>query len=121
MQLTFYSAINQLFSAVELSHNIYYAHKMSLHFLHQCFCVHMHCNCYCDISGTTVLFKVYRYTDLLFSHFYKGNSRALDKREYLVIIRDNFCLICIKPYVVTTHLNRLGETVLMRGHNIWFR
>ena len=35
--------------------------------------------------------------------------RALDKKEYLVIIRDNFCFFCIKTYVVTPHLNRLGE------------
>ena len=47
-------------------------------------------------------------------------SRALDKKEYLVIIRDNFCYFCIKAYVVTPHLNRLDETVQMRGHNIWF-
>ena len=46
--------------------------------------------------------------------------RALDKSEYLVIIRDNFCNLCIKPYVVTTHLNRLNEMVQMRGNNIWF-
>ena len=32
---------------------------------------------------------------------------ALDKREYLVIIGDNFCQFCIKTYVVTPHLNRL--------------
>ena len=47
--------------------------------------------------------------------------RALDKQEYLVIIRDNFCLVYIKTYVVTPHLNRLIETVQMRGHNICFR
>ena len=46
--------------------------------------------------------------------------RALDKREYLEIIMDNFCLFCIKTYVVTPHLNRLVETVQMRGHNICF-
>ena len=46
--------------------------------------------------------------------------RALDKREYLVIIRDNFYLFCFEPYVVTPQLNRLDETVQMRGHNIWF-
>ena len=46
------------------------------------------------------------------------SPRALDKREYLVIIRDNFCQFCTKTYVVTTHLNRLDETVQMRGHNI---
>ena len=44
--------------------------------------------------------------------------RALDKREYLVIIKDNFCLFCFEPYVVTPHLNHLDETVQMRGHNI---
>ena len=52
-------------------------------------------------------------------------TRALDKREYLVIIRDNFCSFCIKTYGVTIHLNRLDETVVetvqLRGHNIWFR
>ena len=41
-------------------------------------------------------------------------SRALDKREYLVIIRDNFCEFCIETYVVIPHLNRLYETVQMR-------
>ena len=46
---------------------------------------------------------------------------ALDKREYLVIIRDNFCEFCIKTYVVTPHLNHLQETVQMRGYSIWFR
>ena len=44
--------------------------------------------------------------------------RIQDKREFLVIIRDNFCTFCIKTYVVTPHLNRLDETVQMRGHNI---
>ena len=42
--------------------------------------------------------------------------RALDKREYLVIIRDNFCQFCMITYVVTPYLNRLAETVQMRGH-----
>ena len=45
--------------------------------------------------------------------------RAVDKREYLVIISDDFCKFCIKN-VVTPHLNRLDETVQTRGHNIWF-
>ena len=45
-------------------------------------------------------------------------TRALDKREYLVIIRDSFCKFCIKTYVVTPHLNRPNEAVQMRGHNI---
>ena len=35
-----------------------------------------------------------------------------------MIIRDNFCYFCIKTYVVIPHLNRLIETVQMRGHNI---
>ena len=47
-------------------------------------------------------------------------NRAVDKREYLVIIRDNICLFCIKTYVVTPHLNCFEETVEMRGQNIWF-
>ena len=38
-----------------------------------------------------------------------------------MIIRDNFRKFCIKTYVVTPHLNRLDETVQMKGHNIWFR
>ena len=46
--------------------------------------------------------------------------RALDKREYMMIIRDNFCELFIKTYVVTAHLNRLEEVVQMKGHNIWF-
>ena len=40
----------------------------------------------------------------------RRNSRALDKREFLVIIKDNFCYFCIKTYVVTPHLKRLNET-----------
>ena len=39
--------------------------------------------------------------------------RALDKREFLVIIRDNFSYFSLKPYLVTPHLNRLIETVQM--------
>ena len=38
-----------------------------------------------------------------------------------MIIRDNFCEFCMKPYIVTPDLNRLSETVQMRGHNIQFR
>ena len=51
----------------------------------------------------------------------KMESRAVDKRVYLVIIRDNFCPFCKKAYVVTPHLNHLAEMVQMRGHNIWFQ
>ena len=45
---------------------------------------------------------------------------ALDKREYLVIKRDNFCYFCIKTNVVTPHLNHLNEMVQMRSNNIGF-
>ena len=41
----------------------------------------------------------------------RPNNRALDKKEYLMIVRDTF-------YVVSPHLNRLDETVQMRDHNI---
>ena len=37
------------------------------------------------------------------------------------VIRDNFCQFCTKTYVVTLHLNRLVETVQMKGHNIRFK
>ena len=33
---------------------------------------------------------------------------------------DNFPSFSIKTYIVTPHLNRLGETVHMRGHNVCF-
>ena len=46
---------------------------------------------------------------------FNSKTRAVDKREYLVIIRDN-CLFCIKSCVVIPDLN--CETVQMRGHNI---
>ena len=47
-------------------------------------------------------------------------TRAVDKREYLVIIRDNFCQFCTKTYVVTPHLNHLDKTVQMRRHTYGF-
>ena len=49
--------------------------------------------------------------------------------KYEWVIYDNFSYFSSKPYVVTPHLNRLIETVQMRGHveavqmrghNIWF-
>ena len=43
---------------------------------------------------------------------------TVDKKEYLVIIRDNYCQFCTKSYVVTPHLNHLNEMVQMRGHTI---
>ena len=47
--------------------------------------------------------------------------RGLEKREYLLISRDNIMLILHKTYVVTPHLNRLDQMVQMRGHNMQFR
>ena len=47
-------------------------------------------------------------------------QRALDKRGYLMIIEDKFSYFSMKPYVVTPYLNRLVETVQMRGHIICF-
>ena len=44
--------------------------------------------------------------------------RALDKREYLMIIQDKFSYFSMKTYVVTTHLNGLVKMVEMRGNNI---
>ena len=37
-----------------------------------------------------------------------------------MIIKDNFSSFSLKPYDVTPHLNRLNETVQMRGHDICF-
>ena len=41
-------------------------------------------------------------------------TRALDRREYLMII----FVISRQNYVLTPHLNHLNEMVQMRGHNI---
>ena len=46
--------------------------------------------------------------------------RALDKREYLMILWDDFSYFTTKPYVVTPHLNCLIEMVQRMGHNICF-
>ena len=56
---------------------------------------------------------------IIYMYIKADEPRQSDKRECLVIIRDNFCLFCIKPYVVTSHLNRLSKMVQMRGYNIW--
>ena len=37
-----------------------------------------------------------------------------------MIIQDNFSYFSMIPYVVTTQMNCLVETVQMRGHNISF-
>ena len=47
----------------------------------------------------------------------KQEIRALYKRKYLMTIED----FSMKPYVVTSHQNRLVETVQMRGHIICFQ
>ena len=44
-------------------------------------------------------------------------GRVPDKREYLMMF---FLTSHQKPYVVTPHLNRLYETVQLKGHNICF-
>ena len=36
-------------------------------------------------------------------------TKALDRREYLKIIRDNFSYFSFKPYVATPHMNRLDR------------
>ena len=47
-----------------------------------------------------------------------SQDRALDKRVYLVKIRDDFCQFCTKTHVVTPYLNPLDGTVQMSGNNI---
>ena len=37
-----------------------------------------------------------------------------------MIIEGDIFYVLFTPYVVTPHLNRLDETVQMRGHNICF-
>ena len=37
-----------------------------------------------------------------------------------MITEDNFSYFSLKLYVVTPHLNRLNETVQMRGHKVCF-
>ena len=46
--------------------------------------------------------------------------RALDKKEYLVVIWGIFFSFLTELYVVNPHLNRLDETVQMKCHNICF-
>ena len=52
----------------------------------------------------------------------EGFKTALDKSESLVIIRDNVLLIRHKTICCDPHLNRLSETVQMKGsqHMITF-
>ena len=38
----------------------------------------------------------------------------------MIIIKGNYSYFSSKPYVVTTHLNRLEKTVQMGGHNICY-
>ena len=67
---------------------------------------------------TFMIIKICRHGLLLSSQVLNYLGRALNKRENLVIIRDNFCYFNTKTYVVTPHLNRLVKMVQMRGHNM---
>ena len=69
---------------------------------------------------TTKLVVHYQFLNILIYMKQKKNCshRALDMREYLIIIF--FLFFSLKPYVVTPHLNHLIETVQMSGHNICF-
>ena len=46
---------------------------------------------------------------------YEEDIRALDKKEYLVIIKDYFCQFCMKAYVVTPHLNCFEQDSSVEG------
>ena len=39
-----------------------------------------------------------------------NENRAVGKKEYLVMIRNNFCQFCTKICVMTRHLNHLVES-----------
>ena len=47
--------------------------------------------------------------------------RAQDKREYWMIISNNFCYFWIKTCVATPHLNHLAKMVQMRGNYVWLQ
>ena len=70
--------------------------------------------CRKTIGGVSQL-KIRRGTEdnkkITFSHFSIKTCGVFD---------DNFSYSSWKPYVETPHLNRLVETVQMRGHNICF-
>ena len=55
---------------------------------------------------------------------YESGALPIALRGPAVVFDDNlniiFSYLSLKPYVVTAHLNRLDETVQMRGHNIGF-
>ena len=55
------------------------------------------------------LYRVTAFYDIEITFARPEIPGALDKRQYLVIIRDNFCKFWEKNYVVTPHLNRLIE------------
>ena len=46
--------------------------------------------------------------------------RALDSREYLMIIIIFFLILIKTIYIMTPHLSRLVKTVQMRDHNLCF-
>ena len=56
--------------------------------------------------------------------YHKSTKETYDRARYDGVFGDNlgyFLLILHKIYVVTPPLNRLDETVQIRGHNIWFQ
>ena len=55
--------------------------------------------------------------DKRYHMFLRHSHRALDKKEYLMIIRDNF-LVLHRNIYGDPHLNRLDQMGQMRGHNI---
>ena len=48
-------------------------------------------------------------------------SAELQISRGLRIIIDNYSYFSMKTYVMTAHENGLGKTVLMKGHNIYFK
>ena len=68
----------------------------------------------------TVLREKVLIRSLLFVRARIRTSRAPDKRVYRGEIKDNFSSFSMKTYVVTSHYNRLDETVLMMSHKICF-
>ena len=67
---------------------------------------------------------IYQYTYIFIVFRISVMYRAQDKREYLMIIRDNFCLFLFilgKNKYCYPHLNRLDDTVQIRDNNICFQ
>ena len=64
--------------------------------------VDTHYSCYCNLD---LIFRKKKKNSTKYSILLDCTG-ALDKTEYLVIIRDNFCHFCTNTYVVTPHLMR---------------